>query len=128
MSGQATILIDDPAITRLSIYVDGDCSLTGKGTIGDTTTYKAAQLIIYAQDDDDVTLGGGGTFVGGLFAKRAKVRMTGGATVYGAVAADKIDANGSYTFYFDKALKNLASGQTGAAGLQVWTARKIASP
>lgn len=120
VSGAATVLIDDPAITRLDVYVLSTLALAGSGTVGDTTTYKATQLIISYLGTSTVGISGGGTIIAGVFAKNAKCALTGSATVYGAVACKQIDGNGTFAFYFDEGLKSLSVGQNSAAELQVW--------
>lgn len=119
VSGNATVRVG-AGITRLNMYVNNSLSLAGSGTIGDTTTYKATQLIVNYLGTSTATVGGGGVIVAGVFAKNAQVTMTGGATIYGAVAAKQISGNGSYAFTFDQGLRDLAIGQGSAAKLLVW--------
>ena len=102
------ILINGP----VTIYVSGNIKLTGNCNINPSPTLgDATKLFIYCAGSSVILKGTGGgepKVYGSIYAPDATASISGNASLYGNVVANKIDASGSAEIHFDEDLRNIA--------------------
>ena len=97
LDGQAYLEITGPT----TLYIDGNATLTGGGVIN--LTEDPHDLIIYARGPT-VRMSGGATFYGALIAPTATIRIEGTFDAYGTVLAQFLDLDGNTNFHVDEGL------------------------
>ena len=86
---------------------------------------RPTQFILSIYGTQDVTIDKDGTFVGGLYAPNAKVRLKKQVGFYGALAAKNVTVDKESAFHYDEALKNVSGPTTGNSNVQLLSWREL---
>jgi Tfp pilus assembly protein PilX len=118
-SGSVWTEIDYPGVGTAKLYVGGNVSISGNGSIN--APYKPSALQVYgtlseaayaAGARQSITVGGNGDLTGAIYAPNADLVMNGGGTsgyIAGAAVGRSVRVNGTgYRFRYDKDLEDLA--------------------
>jgi hypothetical protein len=93
----------------VSIYVAGNFTLKGNATFNYPSTGDATKCFIYIAGSSVTLTGTGGgnapKIYASLYAPDATATITGNASLYGNIVANKIDAKGSAEIHFDEDLR-----------------------
>lgn len=105
IAGQAQL----EALGPVTIYVDGDVDISGKGIATQANT--PPNFLLYATGSSPIKVAGQGDFYGAIYAPASDVSNVGGAAVYGAIVSKNYHQTGDGDVHFDEALKD-AGGST----------------
>jgi len=111
--GKLTIPSSLAGTTPVSIYVSGNTSgttavsVSGAGLVNNNRYPEMLQ--IWSSSAKDVNISGGGNVSGVIYAPNARVAMSGGTVLYGAVLANNMDDSGGASIHYDALLGNSSS-------------------
>jgi hypothetical protein len=115
--------------SRIGMYVGGDVSITGNGSVSNTTdiitttadpTVKVPTISLYGMNTtagvQNINLGGNGNFLGAIYAPNANITFNGGGSqgyLAGTVVGYNITVTGSkYNIRFPEEYATLSAGTT----------------
>jgi hypothetical protein len=111
LAGQAAIVIPDGA--RLTIFVEGNVRLTGRGLFNGNAQPGSCQIFGVNQSPGGQVLeiAGNGALKCAIYAPNGEVRIVGNGDVMGAILARTVTLAGNAAFHYDEALGRLDSDQ-----------------
>ncbi len=107
VTGNASIII--AAQSSLTLYVEGDMQIAGKGLANNNT--RPSTCLIYGVNTSPagqvLQLAGNGALRAAVYAPNANVTLNGNGDMMGAVIGRRINLTGNADFHFDESLQNL---------------------
>lgn len=110
VAGNAAILI--PAGSSLTVYVEGDVKIVGRGLGNSNVQPITCQIWGTNQSKlgQSIEVAGLGSLVGVIYAPNGDVKINGRGSIMGSVVARTITLVGNAAFHYDEALANYGEG------------------
>jgi len=120
VSGTAQIQLTSGG--SLTVYIDGDFTVSGGSMINDTAI--PLNLIIYSTETvalgQNITLSGDADLHAVVYAPNARTTISGGTNTYGAVVAYDITMSGGASFHYDENLTSSFGGSISSLEMTSW--------
>jgi hypothetical protein len=111
VTGQGAI--DIPAGSKLTVYVEGDVRIGGRGLVNSNVQPISCRIWGTNQSTagQEIDIFGNGGVKAVLYAANGDVTLTGNGDVMGSIVARTITIQGNAAFHYDEALANLDSNE-----------------